>query len=469
MESRSKYLIKNVGILTVSNFASKILVFLLVPLYTSVLSTEEVGVFDLIVSTVSLLVPILSLNIVDAVMRFTMDRAKSKDEIAAIGVKFIGISSFIAIIIVIICRNLPQFNVINGLEILIILYYVSYIMNSFLIQFSKGMEKVADLGIAGVVGTAFTIAANILFLLVMKWGLPGFLLANVLGQAIPALYLFIRIQLWRFLRSFSINKELQKEMLLYCVPLIATTVGWWVNSASDKYVVAFMCGVGANGLLSVAYKIPQVINTLHGIFTQAWQISAIKEYDSKDSTKFYGRSFLILNVLLAAACAWLIVLSKPVGRILYQKDFYAAWQYVPFLLISCVLNSASGFCGSILSAKKDSKSMAMSAVYGAGVNVVLNITFVYLIGIQGATIATVISSFIIYYVRKKAVGDAIEIDGYGRVLITWALLCAQALVEIYLPYWWLEVILMAIMLIININTIKDLLSFGTSMIRKKGE
>ena len=208
-------------------------------------------------------------------------------------------------------------------------------MNSFLIQFSKGMERVADLGVAGVLGTAFTIITNVLFLLIFKWGLPGFLAANVLGQAIPALYLFTRIKLWNYLQSFHINGQLQKEMLLYCVPLIATTVGWWVNSASDKYVVAFMCGVGANGLLSVSYKIPQVINTLHGIFTQAWQISAIKEYDSVDSATFYGRSFLILNVLLAAACTWLIVLSKPLGRILYQRDFYAAWQYVPFLLLSC--------------------------------------------------------------------------------------------------------------------------------------
>lgn len=467
MESRSKYLIKNVGILTISNFASKILVFLLVPLYTSVLSTAEVGIFDLIVSTVSLLVPILSVNIVDAVMRFSMDQTKSKEEIAAIGIKYICISSAFAIGIVFICRLIPFFDSIKGLEALIILYFVSYISNNFLIQFCKGMERVSDLGIAGVLGTIFTICANVLFLLVFKWGLSGFFSANVLGQAIPAVYLLIRVRLWKYLKSFNINKDLQKEMILYCAPLIATTVGWWVNSASDKYVVALMCGVGANGILSVSYKIPQVINTLHGIFTQAWQISAIKEYDSEDSAKFYGRSFLILNVLLAAACAWLIVLSKPLGHLLYQKEFYVAWQYVPFLLISCVLNSVSGFCGSILSAKKDSKSMAMSAVYGAVANIVMNLLFVWLVGIQGATIATAISSFIIYYVRRRAVGDGITLKGYSVVLITWALLCLQALIEIYTPFWWIEVILMIIMLVINWSTLKDLLLSGKSLLKKK--
>lgn len=36
---------------------------------------------------------------------------------------------------------------------------------------------------------------------------------------------------------------------MYSVPLIATAVGWWINSAADKYVVAFMLGVASNGLL----------------------------------------------------------------------------------------------------------------------------------------------------------------------------------------------------------------------------
>ena len=79
--SKSSYLIKNMGILTISNFSSKILVFLLVPLYTSVLSTKEYGTYDLAVSTATLLYPILTLNIVDAVMRFLMDKESDKKAI----------------------------------------------------------------------------------------------------------------------------------------------------------------------------------------------------------------------------------------------------------------------------------------------------------------------------------------------------------------------------------------------------
>lgn len=76
MNSKYKYLIKNTGILAISNFSSKLLVFFLVPIYTSVLSTAEYGTYDLAMSTVLLLYPVLTVNIVDGVMRFSMEKGR---------------------------------------------------------------------------------------------------------------------------------------------------------------------------------------------------------------------------------------------------------------------------------------------------------------------------------------------------------------------------------------------------------
>lgn len=469
MNSRGKYLIKNVGILTISNFASKILVFLLVPLYTSVLSTEDVGIYDLVISTVSLLFPILSLNIVDALMRFLMDKSKSKTEVASIGLRYVAVSNLPVLVFLIISSRIEALRGIHGLEVYIFLYYLFSCLNQYCIQFAKGIELVSAMGIAGVLGTITMLGANVSLLLIAKAGLSGFFTANILGQAIPALYLLYKTRVWQYISGAGINKELRKEMLIYCVPLIATAVGWWVNNASDKYVVTWLCGIAANGILSVSYKIPAIIHTLQTIFTQAWQISAVKEYGEKDTSAFYGRTFAVLNVFMSAACSCLIILAKPIGHILYQKEFFVAWQYVPFLLIASVFNSASGFLGPILSAKKASKPMAMSAVYGASANVIMNIVFVHFIGIQGATIATVISSFIIYWVRKRAVDDEISIEAYGKVLITWLLLCGQAVLEIYTPFWWAEVILMIIMLALNWHEIKRIIKMVNPYVKRRGK
>ena len=194
--NRTKYLLKNMGILTISNFASKILIFLLVPLYTTVLSTVEYGTYDLVVSTVTLLYPILSLNIVDAVMRFSMDKEYSKEKIAVIGFKLILISIVIFAVGMILFNKFKIWPEINGLEGFVFLYYFSYVFNQFLVQFAKGLECVREMGIAGVISTFAMVGGNIFFLLVLKEGLPGFFLANIIAQGISAIYLLIKLKLW---------------------------------------------------------------------------------------------------------------------------------------------------------------------------------------------------------------------------------------------------------------------------------
>ena len=449
VNQRYKYLLKNTGLLTISNFASKVLVFLLVPLYTSVLSTEEYGIYDLIVSTVSLLYPLLTLNIVDAVMRFTMDKDVDKKQVAYIGIRYVGISVLVIAMGLIPCHFLRIFESIHGLEIMILLYYVSYVMNQYFIQLAKGLEKVSCMAVAGIIGTVVMLGGNILFLLVFHWQLKGFMLANILAQAIPALYFFIKLHFLRFIKDMKLDKGLGKEMLQYCFPLIFSTIGWWINSASDRYAVSYLVGIGANGILSVAYKIPSILNVFVGMFGQAWLISAIKEYGEKQSGEFYAESFTFINMIMCLGCSALIFLSKPLASILYAKDFYVAWQYAPFLIVSAVFNTASGLLGPILSAKKDSKAMARSAIYGAVINIILNIVLIIWIGVQGATLATAVSAFVIYYVRKRAVGDGIKIEKEYKIMLMWILLCIQSLLEIYTKLWPAEMIIFFIIIVLN--------------------
>ena len=171
----------------------------------------------------------------------------------------------------------------------------------------------------------------------------------------------------------------------------------------------------------------------------------------------YGKTFTYLNVMMCIACSGLILLTKPLAHFLYAKDFYAAWQYAPYLLISSTLNFASGFIGPILAAKKDSKSMAMAAVYGAIVNIILNIALVYLMGIQGATTATVVSSLVIYCVRKHSVKNELKVESYWKVLLTWGLLMLQSVAEIYTSAWYTEIGIIIILITVNRSALREIL------------
>ncbi len=425
MESRSKYLIKNTSILTISNFSSKILVFLLVPLYTNILTTAEYGIYDLIISTIQLFIPFLTLNIVDGVLLFMMDKDINNNEVKTIGLKFIVYSVIGMGLILAINHIFVFWSSLKLYEEYTLLYFLFYVFNQLFIQTARAQEKIKELGIAGVISTIVSLITNILLLVVFPLGLHGFFIAYILGQAVSAIYLCFTITFFKGIR-FSVNKVLQKEMLAYSLPLILGTLGWLINNVSDRYVVTWLCGVEENGIYSISYKIPTIITTIQNIFIQAWTISAIKEYNSETRDEFYKKMFVYLNFIMVVTCTCLIWGTKIIAKLLYAKDFYVAWRYVPFLLVSVVIGASSGYIGPILAAKKDSKSMAKSTLYGAIVNLMLNFGLIYLIGTQGAAIATTISNIVIYMIRRKTIGNILFGKKYLAVMISWGVLIVQA-------------------------------------------
>jgi O-antigen/teichoic acid export membrane protein len=422
-------------------------VFFLVPLYTSVLSTSDYGIYDIAITTVTLVSPILTVNIADACMRFLMQKETDEREILAISWKFVslGIAAFGLIILLISYTRISS--VIYNYSLLIFVYFSFYVLYLYGMQAAKGLELVKEMTLAGVFSTLAVIAFNVLFLLIIPKGLSGFFLANILGQALPAIYLIIRTDIYKKM-TLKVNKGLQKEMLRYCAPLITVGLSWWVNSVSDRYAVSWMCGLSTNGIYSIAYKIPSILVTVQNIFTQAWQISAIKEYGSKDSSQFYRSMFLYLNILMCVVCSVLIMSSKIIARTLFAKDFYGAWQYVPFLLVSCIFNASAGFIGPILAAEKNSKAMAKSAVVGAIVNIILNIMLIYLMGAQGAAIATAISSFTIFLCRLVAVKSIISSTKFIGVYLAWSVVCVQAAMIVYSGLFWIQPVSLALIILV---------------------
>lgn len=459
-EGKYKYLIKNTGILTISSFSSRILVFLLVPLYTSVLSTAEYGAYDLSITTIQLLLPVFTVNIYDAVMRFYMDSHYSKKKITAVGTKYVIISVSAFCCFAIYNYFFGFFGILDSIKrysSLVLLYYISNLFNQYLIQMAKGNEQVKDIAIAGVVNTAVTLLLNILLLLVIKIGLTGFFVSYIVGQVCSATIIFVRSRYWKYI-NLEIDRQYEKEMLAYSVPLILGTIGWWCNNASDRYVVTFMCGVAANGVYSVAYKIPSILTTFQQVFLQAWQISAVKEYEDGESASFYGKTFITVNIAMCVLCSGLVMFTRPIASILYAKDFHAAWQYVPFLLVSGVFNAASGLIGPILNANKNSKSLGWSSLIGASVNIMLNFLLIKLIGVQGAAVATAISSYIIYLLRKIAASNRIIIENYWKVYLSWALLVVQAIVSINFESIYVEIIVIAVLIAVNFIEMKEMVS-----------
>ena len=83
--NRYKKLLSNTVLFAIGTFSSKALVFLLMPLYTAVLSTEEYGTVDLIMQAGNLLLPLVSVGIINAIVRFGLDSSVRKSDVFTVG------------------------------------------------------------------------------------------------------------------------------------------------------------------------------------------------------------------------------------------------------------------------------------------------------------------------------------------------------------------------------------------------
>ena len=79
--NREKELAKNTLIITIGRICTQMITFFLLPLYTTILTTEEYGIVDLLNSLVMFLIPIISLQLEQAVFRKLIDNRKNNNQI----------------------------------------------------------------------------------------------------------------------------------------------------------------------------------------------------------------------------------------------------------------------------------------------------------------------------------------------------------------------------------------------------
>ncbi len=400
MNEKYKYLGKNTVIFAISSFSTKFLSFFLMPLYTNLLTKEEYGTADLITTTATLLIFILTINVSDAVLRFSIDIKENQDKILSYGIRILlygtlwctlglGLIYFL---------NIVQWPVYY--YIFVLLSFFSTALYKILTCYMRGIDQIRPVAVSGIISSFTIIMCNILLLLVFKIGIIGYLISMILGPLIASIYcmICIRVPIVTYFKNYC-DKQTIKEMKAYCVPLIFNNIALWVNAFLDKYFLTAYCGIGENGIYSVASKIPTILATCYTVFAQAWNLSAIKEFDKNDEDGFFSKTYNVYNALTFIMCSVLVLFNIPLAKFLYAKEFFTAWRYSSILLISVAFNSLTIVIGSIFSAVKKTKVSAGTTVLSAVINTILNIFLIPNFGAIGASIATVSAYIVMWAVR----------------------------------------------------------------------
>lgn len=410
MSNKQKYktLSKNTLLFTISGFGTKAITFFMVPLYTYVLSTNEFGTVDLLLTTSQLLIPVLTLNIQDAVLRFSLDKENDPHKVIGAGIKICLVSSCILLIALFIINGLQIVNLdTTYLLFLTFVYFWGTLYNCFS-MYLRAVDKVKVLMVAGLLGTFLTCVFNIFFLMVIKLGINGYMIANVAGNAIAAIFMFINGKIFKE-ADYKQSRKLLRLMISYSFPLVFNSIAWWLNNASDRYILTFFSGVAINGIYAVSYKIPTILTTLQSLFYNAWSVSAITEFDNEDKDGFMGNIYTLYSGLSMIGCSILLICNIPIARLLFAKEFFEAWKYVPPLLLGTVFNGLALFEGCIFTAVKRTKDVSKTTLMGAGFNTVMNIILIPNLGALGAAFATLLGYFTVWAMRTYQLKSIIKL------------------------------------------------------------
>lgn len=469
--NRASTLLKNTILFFIASFGTKFIGFFLTPLYTSVIPTDAYGTTDLLSTIVSLTLPVLMLDISDAIMFFSYKAQSEEEKIQPLlfGMRILRISGILLAMAAVITGFIFNNEQMWIYCLYVCLLFFNQALRLNILAYMRSVNMVTSIVTASILSSAVMLVMNVVLLLGFHLGVYGLMLSTILGEVANNAYCLIATKYWRIKRTpYTLTKEQKRDMIRYSFPLIFTGIAWWINSSLDRFFVASYCGVDTNGIYAVANRIPSILTAVHSVIYQAMQLSVFSQMTTADSKEYMRKLYSIYNFVMVLVGSALILLNKPLANLLFKGDYYIAWQYTPAILISTILYSVAGYTTIIAAASSETKLITLSTISGAAVNTLLNFFLIPYLGLYGAVIATAIGYFVLWLVLIIKIEQhlATHFPKFQSILM-YALISLQWILSLYIENNLIINIAIIIgICMLNFRCIKDLWRIGISLIIK---
>lgn len=419
---KNKYraLAGNMLVLTIGQFSSKLLVYVMLKFYTSMLGEAGFGKMNIIISTAGLLISVVTLSIADGVLRFALEKNNNGKMVYSIGVNVCVVGSIVFAALTPVIGMIPM---LKGYQWLMLVYvFVGSIkeVSGIYVRCRYTPNGVKLFAVDGIITTVATILFNLLFLGVFDLGVAGYIWAVIAGDMTSLVFLNATAKLFSQYHPFRNDRTLRNSMLRYSIPLMPTMIMWAIINSSDMYMVEGFISPEANGIYSFAYKFPNLVTIVVGIFAQAWRMTAITERNSRTTSLFYSNTLSMQQTMMFLTCGGIMLVLRPVIIPFFGTEkFASAFFYVPTLLFATIFQAMDNFLSSIYEAARKTSHAMISSTIGAAANIALNLLLIKPLGIEGAALATLASYVIVFIYR------IIDTKKYLYMTIYWVKLAAN--------------------------------------------
>lgn len=390
---------RDIGVYAIGNIGSKLITFLMVPLYTYfVHDTGDFGYYDVCLTVCLLLLPFFTLQLRDGAFRFLLDcdDETQRRRIVSFVARTMASSLLITLLVATI---LALFTDIQHLGYAVGLL-IAMSLQEVYSQVFRGLGNNRAFVMVGILSALGIGVFSVIFVAYLHWGIRGIFLANIIARLLALLLVEAKVRLITRHTSWNIRiGKVGRDIIRYTLPLLPGSLCWWLTGSSDRLFVTHFLGLDVNGVYAVAIRFTGIINTLAIIFYQAWQETAILQYHSPDRDRFFSRMFNSYIFLLGIILVGYVFLLKVNYGWLVAPQYHQSLNYIYPLGLSAVLFALSAFFDMGYQCAKDTSRTLPAIVLSAVINVILNFMLIKPLGVYGVILTQVITYTVLFTYR----------------------------------------------------------------------
>lgn len=428
----------------VGNVLSKLIGFFLLPLYTNKLAPDQFGSYDLSITVLAFVVPLVFIQIWDGLYRYGFEKESIKEKYCVVSnsylVWFISLILFTIIYII-----------INNLFVIqdcfyIFLYGLSMAANYQYFYLARVFLKNNLFVISGLINSIIVASLNIVLITVFDLGVRSLYISSICGFVVQILIIEVFLHPIKSFKIKDVNKNSIIQMIKFTIPLSFTTISSMLLQGYTKISISTQLGTYSNGLYAVANRVSSIMTIFITIVQYAWNELAYiiaSEVDSKHKYEV-GISYIFKIAIIASSALMLVI--KIAFPYFISDAYREALFIIPLTLIGITANAYANFLSILFLAEKQTKWLFLTTLFVAVINVTTQLVFTSTIGLQGFVTILCLSYTLLAGFRIFTVRRTLKINFFKLNYLYMAILLATVLI-----FYYIESLIIMVLFIVSLG------------------
>lgn len=393
--SKARLFIENFLVYGFGGVISKIVPLIMVPIIARLMpNSTYFGISDMSNTIISFASALAVIGMYDAMYRmfFEKDDDLYKKTVCSTAITFTLLTSFVVFVLMIVLREqlAKWFLGDNALAYVIYLSAIATLVsatNSIIAAPTRMQNKRKVFLITNTISPILSYGISVPLLLNGYYviALP---LAGVISGLTMEITFYLLNHKWFDPKLF--DKRLLKQLLIIAVPLFPNFLIYWIFHSSDRLMITALMNIGMEGIYSVGSKLGSASQLIYTAFAGGWQYFAFSTMKEENQVGSNSRIFEYLGVISFIATVFICSFSHSIYKLLFVGEYVSGYIIAPYLFLAPLLQMLFQVaCNQFLVIKKTWPNMFI-LLGGAILNILLNLVLIPVIGIEGASIATLV-------------------------------------------------------------------------------